>query len=147
MSITLFRDDNYVPIQDLYGVVTAKSKTFANSTGPISLFTVTGDVIMRVFGIVKTACASAGACTGSIGVSGNTQIFVPTTDMTTLAINEIWVDATPTTTIEADSSSVNYINSNGQDVILTLSAQVDSGAITFYCQWRPLTASSKVEAA
>jgi len=147
MSVTLFRDDNYIPIQDLYGIVTSKAVTFLLSTGPIALFTVTGDVIMRVFGICKTSCASAGGCNGSIGVSGNTQIFVPTTDMTALAINEVWVDASPTTTIEAEANSANYINSNGQDVILTLSLQVDSGAITFYCQWRPLTAGSKVEAA
>ena len=147
MSTVLFRDDNYAPIQDLFGVVTSKAVTFLISTGPIALFTVTGDVIMRVFGICKTACASAGACNGSIGVSGNTQIFVPTTDMTTLAINEVWVDASPATTVEPDLSSANYINSNGQDVILTLSAQMDSGAITFFCQWRPLTAGSKVEVA
>jgi hypothetical protein len=144
ITSTLRRDGNYVPLQDVNGISVINSKTFSNSTGTITLFTVTGDVILRVFGICKTDLASAGACNIVLGVAGTTNKFIASTNVTTLVANEIWNDATPTTTIELDSSVVSYIISGSQNVILTLSAQIDSGAMDFYCQWRPLSSDADV---
>lgn len=147
ITSTLRRDGNRVPLQDVNGITVLKSITFSATSGAQSLFTVTGDVILRVFAICKTNVASAGGCNIEVGVSGNTAVFVTTTDATLLAANEIWHDATPDATIEADSVSVAYIVSNGQDVILTPSATLDSGAVTFYCQWRVLSDDGNVVAA
>jgi hypothetical protein len=121
-----------------------KTLTFSNSTGTLSLFTVTGDVIVRIVPICKTNLASAAAGTIELGVSADTDAMIAATTATDLAANEIWNDASPTTSIEAESVSRDYIISNGDDVILTLSAQIDSGVIAFYCYWAALSADGAV---
>jgi len=113
--------------------------TFANSTGAVSVFTVTGDVIARVVPIGKTSVTSAAAGNIRLGISGNTDAMIADTVGTTIVANNIWIDASPDSQIEAESASRDYIVSNGQDIILTLSAQIDTGAIGFYCTWRPLS--------
>ena len=147
LTSALRRDANRVPLQDINGLTVIKSITFANTTGAQTLFTVTGDVILRVFGVCKVAVESAGACNIVVGVSGTTNKFIASTDATALEANEIWHDTTPDATIEADTVSATYIVSNGQDVILTPSAQLDSGRIDFYCQFRPLSTDADVVAA
>jgi len=147
ITSTLRRDANRVPLQDVNGVTVIKSLTFLNTSTAQTLFTVTGDVILRVFGICKTNLASAAVADVEVGVSGTTGQFIATTTATDIDANEIWHDATPDASIEADSVSVDYIISNGQDIILTPSAQVDSGAITFYCQWLPLSDDANVVSA
>lgn len=121
-----------------------KELTFSNDTGTLTLFTVTGDVMVRIVPICKTNVASAAAANVELGVSADTDAILAATVATDLDANEIWIDTTPTTTIEAESTRRDYIISNGDDVILTLSAQVDSGAITFYCFWIPLSADGMV---
>jgi len=147
MESALRRDANKVPLQDVNGLTTIKAITFATTAGAQSLFTVTGDVILRVFGICKTDVASAGGCNVVVGVSGDTDAFLTSTDATLLAANEIWHDNSPDASIELDSVSVTHIVSNGQDVILTPSATLNSGAVTFYCQWRPLSDNGEITAA
>lgn len=121
-----------------------KALTFSNDTGTVSLFTVTGDVIVRVIPICKTNVASAAAGNIELGVSADTDAMIAATTGTDIDANEIWNDASPTASIEAESTSRNYIISNGDDIILTLSAQIDSGAITFYCYWAALSADGSV---
>ncbi len=123
-----------------------KSLTFSNDTGTVNLFTVTGDVEIRLIAICKTNVASAAAANIELGVSGDTNAMIASTLATDLDANEIWNDASPTVNIEAMSTSRDYIISNGDDIILTLDAQVDSGAITFYCAWRALSSDGNVEA-
>jgi hypothetical protein len=124
-----------------------KALTFSNDTGTVSLFTVTGDVIVRVVPICKTNLASAGGCNIELGVSADVDAMIASTDALDVDANEIWVDASPTSSIEPESTSRDYMISNGDDVILTLSAQVDSGAITFYCYWTPQSSDGMVVAA
>ena len=147
LTSTLRRDGNRVPLQDVNGLTVIKTSTFSSTSGAQTLFTVTGDVILRVFGICKTNVASAGGCNISVGVSGATTKFITTTDATALAANEIWHDASPDASIEADTVSATYIVSNGQDIILTPSATLDSGEIDFYCQFRTLSDDGNVVAA
>lgn len=124
-----------------------KELTFSNSTGTLSLFTVTGDVEVRVTAVCKTNVASAAAANIELGVSGDTNAMVVSTLATDIDANEIWNDATPTVNIEPLGSSRDYTISNGDDIILTLDAQVDSGAITFYCHWTPLSSTGNIIAA
>jgi hypothetical protein len=144
LSSALFRDANRVPLQDINGVLVQKDLTFANTSTAQTLFTVTGDVILRIIAVCKTNLASAAAANVEVGVTGTTGKFIATTVATAVDANEIWHDATPDASIELDSVAPSYIVSNGQDIILTPSAQVDSGAITFYCQWRPLSTNANV---
>ncbi len=125
---------------------TTKALTFSNDTGTVSLFTVTGDVMVKVVPICKTNVASAGAGNIELGVSGDVNAMIASTTGTDIDANEIWHDASPDANIEALSVSRDYIISNGDDIILTLSAQIDSGAITFYCLWTPLSDGATVVA-
>jgi hypothetical protein len=126
---------------------TKKELTFSNNTGTVSLFTVTGDVLVRVVPICKTNIASAAAGNIEMGVSGDVNAMISSTLGTDIDANEIWVDTTPDVNIEALDTMRSYIISNGDDIILTLSAQIDSGAITFYCFWTPLSDGASVVAA
>jgi len=128
-----------------------KAVTFNNTDADVTLFTVTGDVIVRVIAICKTAVASAGGCNISVGIAGATAAIIALTDCTQLAQNEIWHDASPDSLIEAMSiaGAAGFIISGGSDIVLDVEAakQVDSGAVTFYCLWTPLSADGDVTAA
>ncbi len=115
-----------------------------------TLFTVTGDVIVKIFAICKTALTSGGAITVELGVSGNTaKLLNQIADAKDLIANEIWDDATPTTTVELVPNIVlvGHIISNGQDVILTPSGTFTAGVIDFYCTWKPMSVDGKVSSA
>lgn len=132
---------SYKP-KDWKGFAT-KTLTFSNTTGTQTLFTVTGTVEVELVALCTTNCESAGACNIELGVSGDTDAMIISTDVTTLEANEIWHDASPDSNIEAASDCIrNYVITNGDDVILTLSAQVDSGVIGFECNWRPIVSGS-----
>jgi hypothetical protein len=114
---------------------------FAADTGAqaaYTVFTVTGEVLIHaIFGICEDAFTSGGAATIELGVSGNTAVFVAQTTATDLIANEIWHDATPTTTVEQiDLTGLSFVVSNGQDVDFLV------GAI-----WSPLSAGASIVAA
>ena len=125
-----------------------KAVTFSNTTGTVDLFTVTGDVQIKLLAVAKTTCASVADCNAQVGIAGDLDAILPDTDITLLAAEEIWNDTFPSSEIEAmGESSRDYDISDGNDIIMTLSAQADSGAITFYCFWTPLSANGNVVAA
>ena len=152
------RDANKVPLQDQDGITVTKSMTFAGATAndpgdesgtgnPATLFTVTGDVILRVIAICKTTLTGASA-TLEIGVSGDTASLIAQTTGTDIDVNEVWHDNAPDATKELDSVSAPMIISNEQDIIQTVAtADVTAGAITYYCQFRPLSDDGNVVAA
>ena len=124
------------------------------SVGTVDIFTVTGDVEMGIYGICKASISdSTTTATLEVGVSGNTAVFIAQlTAGTQLLVNEIWHDASPTTTIEATVGGFvdarMFVNSGGQDVIMTIgTAAISAGSITFYSWWRPLSANGNVVSA
>jgi len=123
-----------------------KELTFADNTGQVPLFTVTGDVIVRIVAVVKTNCASGG-CNVSVGIAADVDAIIPVTDITLLAAQEIWHDATPDTEIEALGSMREHIITEGNDITLNSSAADNSGAVTFYCFWTALSSGATVVAA
>ena len=131
----------------------SKAYTFAGeggAQGAINLFTVTGDVEVEIFGICKADFTSGGVATIEVGVSGNTAVLIAQTTATDLDNNEIWFDASPTTTVESINTVTGrrFIISNGQDVIMTIgTADLTAGSCTFYCRWRPLSSTGAVAAA
>jgi hypothetical protein len=126
---------------------------FAADTGAqaaYTVFTVTGNVLFHYFmGVCETGVTSGGAATIEVGVSGNTAALIAQATGTDLIANELWHDATPTTTLEqVDPTGRAFAVSNGQDVILTIAtADLTAGKINFYCTWSPLSAGSSVIAA
>ena len=134
--------------------IAAAGISLTTGASPVSLFTVTGDVKARVFAVVTTALASTlNNGTLAIGVSGNTGGFMAATtaDGTNFATNTVWAgDTSPTLLGEVLSNgSLNWVLvGNGADIIATVATNsMTAGAITFYCEYIPLTSSSTVVAA
>ena len=115
-----------------------------------TIFTVTGDVLLQVFGICDVQPAvAAGTPTLELGVSGDTNAYIAQiVNATDLIANEVWLDATPTLTQEIlDPATIprTWIVANGQDTIMTLGgADLTAGDIDFYALWRPLSPGASV---
>ena len=118
--------------------------TFANSSGTVSVFTVTGDVLLRIIAVVTTDVVPDTTANIRLGVIGNTDAMMLDTVSTTLDARYIWNDSFASREIEPADSIRSYIISDGNDVVLTLSAQVNSGVIRFYGFWTPLSGDGKV---
>jgi len=138
------------------GAQTSKTITFAGGTtnaigdfdgtgNPVTLFTVTGTVSMRILAKCTTSLEGATA-TLRVGTAlANTGLIASTT-ATDIDVNEIWHDATPDSSVEATTVLAERIVS--QDVIATVgTANITSGVIDFVCIWKPLSPDGNVEVA
>lgn len=122
--------------------------TFVTATtgavGAHTLFTVTGNCLVQVFGICDTDLTGSG--TVEVGVTGNTAALIAQTTGTAIDDGEIWVDATPAVGVEALPST--FILNDGNDIILTVATNtIDAGVIDFYCLWRPLSSDGNITVA
>jgi len=147
IAASFSRDANGVPIVS-DGIVETKAITYVGATtgatGATTLFTVTGAVIAKVFGICGLTIVGAG--TLEVGISGDTaRILAQIADATDLATDEIYLDATPTLKVEALPAQV--IISNGQDIIQTIgTTALTAGQLTYYCLWTPISTDGNVVA-
>jgi hypothetical protein len=88
------------------------------ATGAHTLFTVTGNCLVRVFGICDTTA-------------------------TDLDDGDNWVDAGPE--VELSSLPSSFIVNDGADIVLTIAtAAVSAGVVDFYCIWRPLSSDANI---
>ena len=121
-----------------------KDLTFSNDSGALTLFTVTGDVWVNILPVITTDVLSAAVANVRLGVVGNTDAMIVDSVSTALLARAIWVDQTPDYEIETTERIRGYFITDGNDVILTADAQVDSGVIRFYCFWSPLSSDGNV---
>lgn len=135
-------------------VISNAATSLTTGASPVSLFTVTGTVIARVFAKIPTAITSTlNNGTLAVGVSGATAALLPSTtaDGTNFPNNSVWVgDNSPTVAAEVFSAtSLNWaLITNGADIIATVATNsMTAGAITFYCQWIAVDPGSSVVAA
>jgi len=143
---TFSRDANAVPITT-DGIIVSKTVTFDGATtndpgdfdgtgNPATLFTVTGDVLVHVFGVCTTLLAGASA-TLEVGVTSGTALLIALTTATDIDASEVWIDTTPGL-IQAMPAT--QIIPSGQDIIQTVAtANITAGVITYYAIWRPLS--------
>lgn len=132
--------------------VARKTVTFANTSGTVNLFTVTGRVAAYFVHVCTTSLASAGGSALGVGTAEYTDSFGgPIVDVTTvdagMSIDYSNGGFTATPNQVSLPFNTGYWLLNGQDIIATLSAQVDSGVLEFYCFWTPLSADGNVVAA
>ena len=149
------RNGNAVTSSD-WSLQATKTVTFAGGTpdaagdfdgtgNPVTLFTVSGSVLMRVLARCTTSLVGASS-TLEVGTALSTTGLIPLTTGTNIAVNEIWHDATPDASVELSSVLTQKIVS--QDVIATVrTANITAGVMEFTCIWFPLTPDSKVTAA
>lgn len=119
----------------------------AGAQGAFTIFTITGDVLLQVFGICDVALTSGGVAKIELGVTGDTAVLIAQATATELILNEIWYDATPTATVEQIDvvGARTFVVAGGQDAIFTVSAaDLTAGDIDFYGLWRPLSADGLV---
>ena len=124
-----------------------KDLTFVNDTGAVTLFTITGDVIIKIIPIVTTDVVPNTTANIKMGIVGSINAINVDTISTLLDARKIWVNQDIDSEIEIFDSIKSYIITDGNDIVLTLSAQVNSGAITFHCFWQPLNSTGNVVAA
>lgn len=117
------------------------------STGVTTLFTVTGDVAVRIWGVCTVALTGASS-TVSVGVTGNTAGLIALETGTEIDANGIYLSATQVSgTVLLATVTGPYIIGNGLDIIETVAtAPVTAGQIYYICGWKPLSVGSKVVA-
>lgn len=140
------RDANFVPIQGL-GLTATKAITYVaattGATGVTTMFTVTGTVAVRVFGVTG-AVDLTGSGTIELGIVGNTAAVIAQTAATSIDAGEIWYDASPPTVGILPALLVLA----GTNIIQTIATNtVTAGTITFYCLWFPISSDGNVVAA
>ena len=107
-----------------------------------TIFTVTGDILVTVFGLCQVAVTGAG--TIEVGISGNTAAIIAQSTAADLIQYEIWEDATPTVAnpglIDLFGVSRQFVLAIGADLIFTIAgANVTAGDIDFHAFWMPLS--------
>ena len=111
----------------------------------ITVFTVTGDVLTKMYAVVKDALTTSDAITAELGVSTATTYYIAqVADATDMAPGEIWHDADVDAIRELASVATERITTDGQNVILTTTGTVTAGEIQFYCLWKPLSIDGSV---
>lgn len=140
------RDANGVPIQNL-GLTVTKAITFVagttGATGATTLFTVTGVVAVRIFGVVSGTDVT-GSGTIEVGISGNTAALLAQTTGTALDVGEIWIDNAPATVELLPGFSI----LSATNIIQTIATDtLNAGTVTYYCLWVPISDTGNVVSA
>ena len=124
-----------------------KTLVFANDAAPITLFTLTGTVIVNITCVSMVSVVSGAAGSISVGIAGaGVAALIANTLASTIIAGEIWHDAAADAEIELSSVIKESIISDGNNIILTPSAQIDTGTLAFYCCWVALSADGLVVA-
>ena len=139
-----------------YNTTTYTQPTLASATpvawttgnSPVTLFTITGSVLCRIYGKVGATqfTSTAGTGTLAVGITSNTVLFIAATTAngtTNFIANAIWLDASPTVLGEVlPTAAWNIITG---DIILTVATNsMTAGAVVMYCDWIPITAGANV---
>ncbi len=154
-------------VDGAFGVLVTKTIANANvlttAASPYSLFTLTGDVLARVFATVQTLLVStSNNGTLKVGVSGLLDAFlsVATVDGTNFVSGTAWAMGTSGTVTKkaGDIASQGIgVGAGSRDFVLVASStpiiatiatnSLTAGAMTFYCQYIPLSSGATVVAA
>ena len=128
------------------------SKAYSDLTGydTAVAFTVTGDVRVRVVGVVGAVAitSTSGTTTLSVGTTEAAAAIIAasTVDGTQFAATDVWVDSTPANDAEGEPGW--FIIGGGADIVLTRSVDdLTAGSLTLYCTWEPLSSTGSVVAA
>ena len=115
------------------------------TSDPFTLFTVTGDVLIGVYGVCTTDLVGSG--TVSVGPTGNATLMLAALAATSIDQNEVWMDATPAIGKPIDSLNY-YVVGNGVDIVEDIATDtVTAGNIYYVALWKPLTPGSNVVSA
>jgi len=159
------RDGNRVPLTGDFPFRTKRTITFAGGTtnawgddgGTLDggvVYTVTGLVIVKIIAACTTLLDSDGAATLSLGITGDTAIFLPVETATQVDAGQVWVNDAANATyiiVGEEAAAIDNVPEyllNGNDIILTIAgaANVTSGVIDFYALWKPISDDASIVA-
>ena len=124
---------------------------FTDDTGAAAaytIFTVTGDVALQIFGLCQVDLTSDGAATIELGIAGNTAALVAQTGFANVDAYTTWQDATPEDNPGAITSLPTFVVANGADIIMTIAtADLTAGDLDFHAYWVPLSTNGNLVAA
>src|SRR3990167_7126347 len=141
---------------DSYNVAVCRPVAFtggtANSRGDKdgtdvahTLFTVTGDVLVRIWGVCTVDVASTTG-TLEVGITGNTALLIAQTTASGIDANEIWNDSSPAIGDTLANIPGPFIIPNGLDIIETCAtADITGGNIYYICLWRPVSVGAAAD--
>ena len=144
-------DDFHIAIVKPTAFTGATDNTRGNDGGtsdPFTLFNVTGDVLVRIFGVCTVSLTGATA-TISVGVAGNTAGLIALETATEIDANGIYLSATQVSGVVLLATVTGpHVIVNGLDIIETIgTADIETGNIYYICAWRPLSDDGFVQAA
>jgi hypothetical protein len=119
------------------------------TSDPYTLFTVTGDVVIKaIWGICNVSLTGATA-TIEVGVTGNTAGLIAQETATEIDAGGVYVSATQAVGLAAAAGSGALIPlADGLDIIETVgTADVTAGQIDYYVVWAPCEPGASVVAA
>src|SRR3990167_9935134 len=131
------RDANRVPLTGDFPFRTKRTITFAGGTtdawgddgGTLDggvVYTVTGLVVVKIIAACTTLLDSDGAATLSLGITGDTAIFLPVETATQVDAGQVWVNDAANATyiiVGEEAAAIDNVPEyllNGNDIILTI---------------------------
>lgn len=130
-------------------VTAATAWTTANSG--LTLFTVTGAVLCRIYGVTTTLLTStSNTGTLAVGITGTTGLFIAATTAngsTNFIANSIWLDNAPTVkgkALPTLSNTLNVALSNANVILTIATNNMTAGAMKLYCDWIPVSPGATV---
>ena len=137
--------------QSTYTQPTIQSATptaWTTANSPITLWTVTGTILARVYGVVGATAFTSTAGTGTlaIGVAGATGAFIAATTAnvtTNFVANAAWIDTTPAVTAELMASAA-WVLCTGNIILTIATNNMTAGAVVLNLDWIPVTAGATV---
>lgn len=117
---------------------------------PFTIFTVTGEVAVKIIAVCTTTLTGASATLeiGAGTLAGDTATLIALTTATSIVAGELWHDASPDAQLELASIASEYFLADGADIVGNVkTANILTGVIKFICLWHPLSKNGKVVAA
>jgi hypothetical protein len=128
--------------------------SLTTGASPVTLFTVTGTVMARVFAVVGTALTSTGATgTLAVGTVGATTSLLGTSTVDGTVLHTaggVWTGATSgagagtSTSAVFSNAALSFAMVNGNIVCTVATNSMTAGTITFYCEWWPVSSTGNV---
>lgn len=139
---------------ETYQIAVAAPTAFAGGTtnargdeggtsDPLTLFTVTGIVEVKIYAKCTVNLASAGGGTLSVGTATNATGLLASTTATDIDAGDIWHDNAPDATVELTSVVAPKLVS--ENIIETVgTADITAGQVRYDLHWRPMSANGNV---
>lgn len=131
-------------------VASATPTAWTTGNSPITLWTVTGTILARCYGVVGGTQVNSTGGTGTlaVGVATATGVLIPASTAngtTNFVANAAWVDASPTVLGEILAATQNPFTVITGNILLTIATNsMTAGAVQLFLDWIPVTAGATV---